>query len=153
MLNDDMRVRPSVIICTAIFENCENRIRELQAGLEEEGVPYTLLNGKNHEAVGLAWEGANASRLGVGLGVCARGLCIHYHKLAEYEPLFILDGLGNEKEWRRFGANAARLVKGLPFKTETARELSPEEDLTQLYSVVREIVIRVLQENTPARGR
>ncbi|MGE5454862.1 MAG: glycerol dehydratase reactivase beta/small subunit family protein [Methylocystaceae bacterium] len=153
MLTDKMQERPRVIICTTSSDYCEDRIRELQAGLEEEGVPHAVLRGNDGDVSNLAWQGANASQLGVGLGVSPYGLCIHYHKLPESEPLFTTDDAGDEETWRRFGSNAARLVKGLPFKTEITSELMPDEDLVTLYSTVREIIIMVLQEISQVNGR
>lgn len=145
--------KPSIIICTAQLDGYEDKLRELQAGMEEEGVPYSFLEGTASDAVALGYQGAQSSLLGVGIGIAAASLCIHYQKLPEDQPLFVLDGQGTLAEWRNFGYNAARLVKGLPFKKITLQEESAAADeLTQLYESVRKIILKVLQESAQGHG-
>ncbi len=147
MLNDNMMIKPSIVICVADHDGCERKIREVQAGIEEEGVPYTRRPGENSDAVRLAWQGANVSGLGTGLGISPDGVCIHYHKLAADAPLFTADDTGNPELWRQFGYNAARLVKGLPFKTSQERSLVMECTPEQLVAHIQELVEKILQEN------
>ncbi|GAB6179576.1 hypothetical protein JCM14036_08950 [Desulfotomaculum defluvii] len=143
---DKTLTKPSIIICTVPFEGSETKLREIQAGIEEEGVPYLLQKSEQSDRVDLAYQGANASQLGVGIGISPTGICIHYHKLPEDQPLFSLDGDGTPEEWRYFGYNAARLVKGLPFKDMPTEDPALDLDTAQLYQLVREIVIKVEQE-------
>ena len=167
--------KPSIIICTYPHTGYEAKLRELQAGMEEEGVPCLLADAAAADAVALAYKGAQVSPLGVGIGISADSLCVHYQKLPESQPLFVLAGAGSRGEWRTFGYNAARLVKGLPFKTIAAEvepvaapavcdvhAISPEQgtvqqypandDMAELYATVRKIVLKVLQENVQGHG-
>ena len=131
----------------ADHDGCGRKIREVQAGIEEEGVPYTRRPGESSDAVSLAWQGANASGLGTGLGISPDGVCIHYHKLAANAPLFIAADTGYPELWRQFGYNAARLVKGLPFKTSRERSWVIECTPEQLVAHIQELVEKILQEN------
>ncbi|MDF2569452.1 MAG: dehydratase medium subunit [Sporomusa sp.] len=152
MQSDTTVKKPSIIICAFPHEDCEAKLREIQAGMEEEGVPCSLLTGEEMDAIALAYRGAHASPLGVGVGISPLGMCIHYQKLPERQPLFLLDSEDNLAEWRRFGYNAARLVKGLPFKEKQTEEAGAGLDTTQLYASVREIVLKVLQEFAQGHG-
>lgn len=144
--------RPSIIINACPHDGYEAKLRELQAGMEEEGVPCVLMTAQETAAAALAYTGSQASPLGVGVGVSAGGLCIHYHKLPADQPLFALEGEAGQYEWRRFGYNAARLVKGLPFKENLAEEIAPTGNMAQLYASVREIVLKVLRESSQGHG-
>lgn len=170
--------KPSIIICMYPDTGYEAKLRELKAGMEEEGVPCSLVSSASADAVTLAYMGAQRSSLGVGIGVSPDALCVHYHKLPERQPLFILEGESSLAAWRTLGYNAARLVKGLPFKEtmhgeqsvdETAanagceqREIykdkgriegcNPYKDMAELYTAIREIVLKVLQENAQGHG-
>ncbi|SMC34620.1 glycerol dehydratase reactivase beta/small subunit family protein [Sporomusa malonica] len=152
MQSDKTSQKPSIIICIFPHEGCAAKLREVQAGMEEEGVPCSLLTGEEVDAIALAYRGAYASPLGVGVGISTEGMCIHYQKLPERQPLFVLDGEDNLAEWRRFGYNAARLVKGLPFKSKQIEAAGNQLDTSQLYASVREIVLKVLQEFAQGHG-
>lgn len=145
--------KPSIIICTSQHTGFDAKLRELQAGMEEEGVPCALLSDSSADAVALAYKGAQTSLLGVGVGIGSAALCIHYKKLPENQPLFVLQGEGTLTEWRYFGYNAARLVKGLPFKENpVATAAASKENMAQLYESVREIILKILQENAQGHG-
>lgn len=94
----------------------ESALRELLFGLEEEGIPWVAEPSTEDSAVKLAFAASTASRLGVGLGVNNREAVLHYEKLSETEPLFRLPADAPPARKRSLGANAARLVKKLPFK-------------------------------------
>lgn len=145
--------RPSIIICTSQHAGVEAKLRELQAGMEEEGVPCSVVDDSSASAAALAYKGAQASLLGVGVGISPTALCIHHQKLPEAEPLFLVEGEGIQALWRNFGYNAARLVKGLPFKDDPV-QVAPGsgENMDQLYETVREIILKVLQESAQGHG-
>ncbi|RYD04020.1 hypothetical protein N752_16655 [Desulforamulus aquiferis] len=42
MRSDNKPTKPSIIICTAVLQGYEYKLRELRAGMEEEGIPYSL---------------------------------------------------------------------------------------------------------------
>ncbi|WP_413738860.1 glycerol dehydratase reactivase beta/small subunit family protein [Sodalis sp. RH21] len=96
--------------------------RQLLLGMEEEGIPFVLHrvergNGDT-SPVTLAHQAASASPLAVGVAVGARELVVHDPHLPADGPLFVLEDYPRlaAEEIRRLGCNAARLVKGLPFK-------------------------------------
>ncbi len=154
--------KPSIMIGLAVYPENEQKLREVQAGIEEEGIPYTLLQSDEADAVKLAYQGAAQSQLGVGIGIGLSAVCVHYVKLPADRPLFISDETGSRSEWRRCGYNAARLVKGIPFKTPQSElpeadlpeaESSKQEPDPELYQFIRELVIKVVHEHAQAMGR
>ena len=146
-------IKPSVLIYAFPHPGCEHKIREVQAGMEEEGIPYSVGHSDESDPVLLSYQGASTSKLGVGLGIGAEGLCIHYSKLPVQEPLFSLKGVGTPCEWRHFGYNAARLVKGIPFKNQVSEGTSNQViDSNALYSLVCSIVEKVLRETAQDHG-
>ena len=88
--------------------------KELLYGLEEEGIPWEN-DTKAGGALPQAWEAAQASRLGVGVGMDGQSIVLHFNKLDREQPLYRIPArsLGLA---RVLGANAARLVKKLPLK-------------------------------------
>ena len=79
--------------------------KELLYGLEEEGSPWEN-DTKAGGALPLAWEAAQASRLGVGVGMDGQSIVLHFNKLDREQPLYRIPAR----------SNAARLVKKLPLK-------------------------------------
>lgn len=144
--------KPSIVIYAAGHPALDAKLREVQAGIEEEGVPYMVSRSDEQNATALSCHAAGQSQLGVGVGIGPESICVHYIKLPAGEPLFSTGGVNTPDEWRRCGYNAARLVKGIPFKDKqdlsAAPSLEAQDDLHQL---VREIVIKVLQEQAPGR--
>jgi hypothetical protein len=140
--------KPCVLIYVFPHSDCEAKIREVQAGMEEEGIPYTVVHSNEINAAALAYEGASKSKLGVGIGIGEGDLCIHYAKLPAQKPLFALQASGKPAEWRHFGYNAARLVKGIPFKNQPPVDVDLQlYDSSSLYDIVYRIVQKVLQES------
>jgi hypothetical protein len=76
--------------------------------------------------------------------------------LPERQPLFELNVSGTSGQWRHFGYNAARLVKGIPFKKQPSENLETPDfqsmDSSALYSLVYSIVKKVLQETAQGHG-
>lgn len=89
-------------------------LKEVCAGLEEEGVPFVLYPGDGQmNVMELGAKAASMSPLEVGIGAGFQGnLCIHQAKLHPDEP-YLIDHISNG---RHVGKNAARLVKGLPLQ-------------------------------------
>ncbi|MDQ0379180.1 glycerol dehydratase reactivase beta/small subunit family protein [Amycolatopsis thermophila] len=86
-------------------------LREIRAGMEEEGVPVLVEEVSEGDAVALAFAAARLSSLDVGVGV-ADSVCVHHAKRPSGSP--VLTGpLGRA---RVLGHNAARLVVGIPLK-------------------------------------
>lgn len=93
-------------------------IREIGFGIEEEGIPYMTVEVSEGEYRELAERASGHSQLEVGIGVDAAGMiCLHQAKLPEGFYLFESSVYSHGISLRDFGANSARLVKGMPFKT------------------------------------
>ncbi|GAA1313039.1 hypothetical protein Psi02_68780 [Planotetraspora silvatica] len=108
--------RPAVVVlCRTGNRRC---LRELGAGMEEEGVPFRTGDGTGGSAVELAFAAAQASDLDVGVGMDAAGnVCVHHAKLPPDMPALT----GRAADARTMGHNAARLVVGIPFKDAPVR--------------------------------
>lgn len=146
--------KPSIIIQAVPHPALAGKLREVQAGIEEEGVPYAISSAEEQNAASLAFLAAGQSQLGVGVGIGLEDICVHYVKLPVGEPLFSSGWTSAPEEWRRCGYNAARLVKGLPFKDRQAVGSAPPRNAEDdLYQMVREIVTKVLQEHAQTLGR
>ena len=93
--------RPSV----KVFYDCDHLSEadfvSVLLGIEEEGIPYDVQ--------------AEHSRLGVGVGISKEGVVLQHEKLDKAAPLFKIK-LYQTELFRKIGANAARLVKKMPFK-------------------------------------
>lgn len=148
MITDNMAVRPHIVIYVAAHFGQEAKLREAQAGMEEEGVPSAWFVGAG-DAVSLAGRGAAESPLGVGVGIAAEAMSVHYNKLPADKPLFVLPAGDGPPAWRRLGCNAARLVKGTPFRGPAAEQADggDADRLAWLTGVVREIIRQKLDDH------
>lgn len=90
-------------------------LREVRAGLEEEGVPCRVTQ-SHGDAVALAWAAATTSPVSVGVGLDADAACLHLPQLPPDAPLLRLAAPHDPERLRALGHNAARLVKGAPLK-------------------------------------
>lgn len=90
-------------------------LRQLTYGMEEEGIPWEQGTREGADALAMAWEAAQASRLEVGLGLDKHFVVLHYSKLDQSQPLYRVPARQADQV-RALGANAARLVKKLPLK-------------------------------------
>ncbi|HSK61462.1 MAG TPA: glycerol dehydratase reactivase beta/small subunit family protein [Actinomycetospora sp.] len=95
-------------------------LRELRAGLEEEGVPHELRPGHDDEPdpTALAHRVARDSPLEVGVGLTERGIAVHHGKLPAGLPVAVDPDVTAEVA-RRMGHDAARVVTGIPLKLVT----------------------------------
>jgi len=95
-------------------------LQYLLQGIEEEGVPYHVLEqNSTHNAIQLSAKAAIDSTLEVGIGWDDKGyLALHHRRLPENEALFQAPWPHTPASLRVFGSHAARLVKGLPFKLQ-----------------------------------
>jgi hypothetical protein len=111
---------PSITLYVSPDFNEPEFLHELLSGAEEENVPCELgktpLGETLSDAVPLAFRAAGKSTLGVGIGIDGKGiLAVHYEKLPEDSPLFVVQYRIEGEKVRNAAANAARLIKGLPF--------------------------------------
>ena len=77
-------------------------ITEILLGIEEEGLPYSVEEKDPDTALYLAYQ--------------ASEIVLHHIKLKEDEPLFSISAQNTEENYRSIGANAARVIKRMPFK-------------------------------------
>lgn len=110
------RSRPAIIIALPKgTEKFPEHLRSILYGIEEEQIPFQFEQSDLDTAVERAYRAALSSRLSVGISFDNNQIVIHYKNLRPEHPLFS-ERIGDETELRRMGANAARLVKGVPFK-------------------------------------
>lgn len=104
--------KPTIIIYT--WEPDEALVREVCAGIEEEGVLYQVTSREGDLDI-LAYEAACESMLGSGIGICGARLAMQMQRLQKGHNVFELD---HPLFWqcRNLGANSARAIKKMPFK-------------------------------------
>lgn len=108
---------PSIIILKSGGITGTGPEEKVCRGIEEEGIPFEIRIDPERSAARLALKAAHASRLDVGIGIGAdRTVAVQHSKLDEETPLFTGGGDSADLELTALGVNAARLVKGLPFK-------------------------------------
>lgn len=114
---NEASLRLAVYICYSSGLKDLNLIRQLAFGIEEEGLPYKIVELPEDSARMLSEEASSRSSLEVGIGVDEKGsLCLHQTKLPEGFYLFETNAAQGSLNLRNYGANGARLVKGMPFK-------------------------------------
>jgi len=105
--------RPSIFIYT--HNSNTNCLKEICAGIEEEGVFYEIFENEIADAEKLAFDAAAESMLGCGIGISSDTVVLQ------------LKGTPNGKniekctspdfsECRKIGANGARIIKKMPLK-------------------------------------
>lgn len=98
----------------------KNDLKELLCGIEEEGIPYTVIYEENliENEIDLSYELANLSQLSFGVLVKNNKLIIHFSKLKKENPLYEVPYVTDLsiEEKRKYGTNVARIVKGIPLK-------------------------------------
>ncbi|EDS90321.1 glycerol dehydratase reactivase beta/small subunit family protein [Escherichia albertii NBRC 107761 = DSM 17582] len=104
-----------VIVVTEIG-NCINTWNEVLLGIEEEGIPFHIQQIPSGEVIDSTWQAARQSPLLVGIACDREKLIVHYKNLPTSAPLFTLMYQQDNHARRSIGNNAARLVKGIPFR-------------------------------------
>jgi hypothetical protein len=110
---------PSVVVLRPAEAEAQV-LREVCAGIEEEGVPTRVVvpsgdSDTDGETVLLAHEAAQASRLDVGVALGVEAVVVHHAKLPERSPAQVVPAEAGAGGWRGAGRSAARIVKGLPY--------------------------------------
>lgn len=87
-------------------------------GLEEEGIPFQIEERTIDHLFQVAYDAAIQSTLDVGISCDCNDAVLHHKNLKTDEPYMILTRFQTrpKEQLKRFGGNAARLVKGIPFK-------------------------------------
>jgi hypothetical protein len=111
---DSSVTTPAIVIST--IGDCLSVWKEVLLGIEEEGIPFVIQNQAAGDVVQSAWQAARQSPLLVGIACNEETLVVHYKNLPTSAPLFTLTYHQNSLDRRSTGNNAARLVKGIPFR-------------------------------------
>lgn len=90
-------------------------LKEICAGIEEEGVFYEILEVAATSVDELAWRAANDSMTGSGIGVVGNQAALQLRGVSKGHNIAVIQ---NEdfKQSRKLGTNSARTVKKLAFK-------------------------------------
>ncbi|WP_026895440.1 glycerol dehydratase reactivase beta/small subunit family protein [Clostridiisalibacter paucivorans] len=125
-------------------------------GIEEEGLPYQCASKDLNNAIELAYNAAESSRLSVGIGIDNTGdVVLHYQKLDKDKPLFKINIDEGSDYLRKLGANGARLIKGIPFKSfededieeKFENSLDTEKDNVKQENIdIKDIVTEVIKK-------
>ncbi len=111
-------VAPAIVI--AVTDECSEQWRDVLLGIEEEGIPFVLQPQTGGDLIHHASAGgaafAAAGRHRLRPGTAHRAL----QNLPASTPLFSLMYHQNRLARRNTGNNAARLVKGIPFRDRHA---------------------------------
>ena len=127
--------RPAVLVYCALAADDLDGARQLDAGMEEEGVPARIVTVPDGPAVALAHAAAQASNLDVGVGIDSMGnISVHHAKMPRDRAALN----GSPGTARVMGHNAARLVRGTPFKLEVL-DPATEESRPDLRSPSRRV--------------
>lgn len=120
----DFTVKPEIFVFhDAAFP--ADTLQGILLGIEEERIPFRVVAANDFpSAAAAAYQGAQESSLNVAIGCIGNVAALHYKNLKPEQPYQQIQyaGTSPEQVLRNFGANAARLVKGIPFKS-----IDPEE--------------------------
>ena len=109
-----VEVKPAIIVMKHTCMGDET-LDLICQGVEEESIPWEILEDPETTAAKLAYQAALASRLDVGIGVGQDGVIAVHHAALQPEMPLMASGKNPEgPECVMLGKNAARLVKGLP---------------------------------------
>lgn len=117
MANQSNQDRPAIIIGVLQDEQLPDSQKSLLYGIEEEEIPYAFQTIAASDVIDRAYQSALASKLSVGIALEGSRVVVHYKNLRPTKPLFDLT-TSDRTQLKILGANAARLVKGLPFKKQ-----------------------------------
>ncbi len=107
---------PPAVLVAVHDEAPPGVVRELCAGAEEQGIPTALLGSRAPAADPAGRHAASESRLEVGMGVGADGAVVVRHALVP-DAVLALEAGASSRALRVLGADAARIVAGLPLRT------------------------------------
>ena len=150
--------KPSIHVYYSFVHKDASAFRTLLYGMEEEGVPAYVKEKQERLALRLGYEAALDSSLGVGIGIGGDNrIVVHYSKMPEGHGLFQINQNETGK-LRILGANAARLVKGIPFKQfedNRGNFAGQEEAISkeEIAAIVKIVVKKLLELNGKGENR
>lgn len=92
-------------------------LRDVCAGIEEEGVLYQVLPQEEKDVSYLAFRAANDSILGSGVGISQRAVSMQIRGVKNGEDVFRYQN-PDSRTCRHLGANSARAIKKMSFVIE-----------------------------------
>ena len=111
-------------------------LREICAGIEEEGVLYDVITQPSGEASALAAMASGMSMLGSGVALVEKSAALHIKGMETRATL-----LGSEsatpEQARDLGANSARVIKKLPLRLGEEESKSTDGNRIHKESVFR----------------
>lgn len=110
--------KPSILLY--VHEPEARCLRNLCAGIEEEGVLYEVVPQTESDAVHLADKAAEESILGSGIGLSGTSAVLQLRGCPAGSPVFWIKQ-ADAAACRALGADSARAIKKLPFKTEKGK--------------------------------
>jgi hypothetical protein len=105
--------KPTILIYTAKPDM--NLLKEICAGIEEEGVLLQVVLQEDMDIDCLSFEAANDSILGAGIGISHIKIALSLRLHPKEKPIFKLEN-PTIIQARNLGINAARVVKRMPLK-------------------------------------
>ena len=105
--------KPLIFIYT--FRPNAEILREICAGMEEEGVFYEISEQSENNVDELAWHAANDSMLGSGIGLSGSKAALQMRGVEKGRNIECYDR-PDKTACRKLGANSARAIKKQPFK-------------------------------------
>jgi len=117
MLEGGQPEKPAILVLSCRAGPVEN---EVLAGIEEEGVPCVVERpGDTADATALSRRAAARSSLNVGVGIDDHGrVTVAHEMLAEPPTGLATTEAADRRSARTLGHNAARIVVGIPLRTE-----------------------------------
>jgi len=112
----ELRKKPAIYV--RALQNDAPILKQILYGMEEEGIPFQLKEVQSSNVINESYQASMESPLLVGVAYLNDQVVIHYRSLPLKQPIFNETRLASKdkKFLRALGANAARLVKGIPFK-------------------------------------
>lgn len=105
--------KPSIFIYTN--QPDERCLKEICAGIEEEGVFYEVFDKEASDLDTLAFDAANESMMGSGIGLIGKSVALQMLGITKGNNIEIcIDA--EYSDCRRIGADSARIIKKLPLK-------------------------------------
>lgn len=90
-------------------------LKEICAGIEEEGVFYEIKNIESTSLNELAWNAANDSMLGSGIGILGSSIALQLRGVPKGQCIESYEH-PKKSQCRKLGSNSARAIKKLTFK-------------------------------------
>lgn len=105
--------KPGILIYS--YNPEEGLLKEICAGIEEEGIPFEVVSQNYQDITALSYYSANDSILGTGIGISEQRCRLTFSNLPKDQSVFYLEQ-PQKHQARNLGANAARAVKKKAFK-------------------------------------